>query len=801
MKPKPFVEQNLPSNLLKELQKSEARFKAMFETSAVGIGIMGLDRKIIDANPAMCRMLEMSREELIGQTPQVATYPDDYPQSTNEFQQLISGEKEYYWSERRYVRKSGEAFWVHVTMSLVRDPNEKPLYLVGMVIDIDEQKRMMAELKVSEGRFRAIYDQAEMGIVLVNLEETQGQAVDDQQFDLLIESQRINPALRRMLGYSEEEINQIDIRSLIYPEDRGQHPEFSRQLFNGERDSYRIEKRYVRKDGSVFWGRLNYTLVRAADGRPHMAIGIIEDIDQEKHAQEHIRESEARFRAMFENAGIGIALVGLDRKALAVNDSLLKMSGYSREELLNSSGFDLSHPDDREIGLQEFRALVAGTLDSYQVERRYRNKNGVPYWVKQTVSAVRDDNGQLLYLVTMVEDIQEQKESQERLSESEARFRAMFDNASVGIALTTLDRRVVQINEAAARITGYGTEEFKQLRPVDLAIPEDREIGNEKFQELIAGQRADYSMEKRYQRKDGSIFWGRVTYSAVRDKGGQPQYLIGMIEDITEEKEANQKLADQEAEYRRTLEQRVEERTQALTEANLRLVAEIEQRQRAEEALAAKAIEEAIATERTRLARELHDAVTQTLFAASLMAEVLPDLWVLDENEARNSTEELRQLTRGALAEMRTLLLELRPAALTQSRFQDLLKQLVEAVVGRARLPVELTVEGDGTLPPDVQVALYRIAQESLNNIIKYARATQVNVKLTLSCCQVELEITDNGIGFDPATIKPTSMGMRIMHERAEIIGADFKVTSQPGQGTTVNAIWTEESEVTTPSA
>ncbi len=96
---------------------------------------------------------------------------------------------------------------------------------------------------------------------------------------------------------------------------------------------------------------------------------------------------------------------------------------------------------------------------------------------------------------------------------------------------------------------------------------------------------------------------------------------------------------------------------------------EIEQRQKAEEALAAKAVEEAITAERTRLARDLHDAVTQTLFSASLIAEVLPEIWDMDENEARKSTEELRQLTRGALAEMRTLLLELRPAALTQARF------------------------------------------------------------------------------------------------------------------------------------
>jgi signal transduction histidine kinase len=121
--------------------------------------------------------------------------------------------------------------------------------------------------------------------------------------------------------------------------------------------------------------------------------------------------------------------------------------------------------------------------------------------------------------------------------------------------------------------------------------------------------------------------------------------------------------------------------------------------QQAADAQTARAVEDAIAAERNRLARELHDAVTQTLFAASLIAEVLPDLWDIDEAEAHRSTEELRQLTRGALAEMRTLLFELRPAALNQARLSDLLRQLSEAVMGRKRLPICLDLDGDCEIP------------------------------------------------------------------------------------------------------
>jgi signal transduction histidine kinase len=211
-----------------------------------------------------------------------------------------------------------------------------------------------------------------------------------------------------------------------------------------------------------------------------------------------------------------------------------------------------------------------------------------------------------------------------------------------------------------------------------------------------------------------------------------------------------------------------------------------EQRARSEQA-----IQEAITAERNRLARELHDAVTQTLFSASLIAEVLPELWDMDEAEARNSTQELRQLTRGALAEMRTLLLELRPVALTQARLTDLLKQLGEAVTGRARLPIHVQLCGECELPTDVKLAFYRVAQESLNNIVKYARASRVEINVCLDNAQVSMEITDNGIGFDATTVKPTSLGLRIMHERADAIHAQFRITSTPGQGTRVCLEWT----------
>ena len=507
---------------------------------------------------------------------------------------------------------------------------------------------------------------------------------------------------------------------------------------------------------------------------------------------EAFQQSEARFRTMFDTAAVGIGMMDMDRKLLDANPAFCRMFGKSREELIGQIPETVTYPGDQAASSQQFMDLVTGKEDSYRGERRYICKNGETFWANITMSIVRDGNGKPQYVIGMLVDIDEQKQVLTKLKESEARFRAIFENVSIGMALVGLDRRILALNERTEKIIGYTPEEMIGRSPTFLSHPEDLQIGMEGFQELVAGKRDSLLMEKRYVRKNGEVFWARITYLLIRSPEGEPQLLVGSIEDINEQKMAAEKLSAQEAEYLRTLEMRVEERTRELKETNLRLVGEIEQRQRAEEALTSKAADHAVLAERNRLARELHDAVTQTLFSASLIAEVLPELWQMNIEEAQRSTEELRQLTRGALAEMRTLLMELRPASLTQARFPDLLNQLSEAVIGRARIPVEVTVEGDYELPPDVKVVFYRITQESLNNIAKYSRATLVEIRVNLVCCSAHLEIKDNGIGFDTAKVKPTSMGMRIMRERAEAIQAQFNITSSPGQGTTVSVDWDE---------
>jgi signal transduction histidine kinase len=200
----------------------------------------------------------------------------------------------------------------------------------------------------------------------------------------------------------------------------------------------------------------------------------------------------------------------------------------------------------------------------------------------------------------------------------------------------------------------------------------------------------------------------------------------------------------------------------------------------------------ATAAERERLARELHDAVTQTLFSASMIAEAMPRIWFDHPEERDRGIEELQHLTKGALAEMRTLLVELRPTALTEKPLGELLGHLAAAVSGQTRTPVRLAVDGETRLEPEMQVALYRIAQEALNNVAKHARAKQAWVNLRCGAAAGTLEVIDDGRGFDvqAAMAAPEHLGLGIMRERAEAIGAHFTVEGLPGEGARVCVRW-----------
>jgi signal transduction histidine kinase len=200
--------------------------------------------------------------------------------------------------------------------------------------------------------------------------------------------------------------------------------------------------------------------------------------------------------------------------------------------------------------------------------------------------------------------------------------------------------------------------------------------------------------------------------------------------------------------------------------------------------------EMAAVQERQRLAQDLHDSVSQALFSATTIAQAVPMMWERDPEKAMEQLANVVKINRAAMSEMRILLLELRPQAILKAPLTDLLRHLIDAAKGRKVISADLDSEGAiGALPPDVHVALYRIGQESVNNILKHSGATRFDIRLQYQSNQLTLEVEDNGQGFDTSQTR-SGMGLGNLQERADDIGARLTIRSSPGQGTRVQVVW-----------
>jgi signal transduction histidine kinase len=205
--------------------------------------------------------------------------------------------------------------------------------------------------------------------------------------------------------------------------------------------------------------------------------------------------------------------------------------------------------------------------------------------------------------------------------------------------------------------------------------------------------------------------------------------------------------------------------------------------------------EEAVAEERNRLARELHDSVTQDLFTAAMIARSLPQLAESHPDRLREGLDDLVRLTGGAQAEMRGLLLELRPEALLRRPLGELVEQLAAAACGRSRIDVTTSVSGVSVLPPPAHLTVYRIAQEAVSNIVKHAAARHAYIGLYHVDGVVDLVVRDDGCGFTVPESAAEGFGLRSMRERADSIGGQLALTSAPGEGTEVRLSWRQPGE------
>jgi len=394
-----------------------------------------------------------------------------------------------------------------------------------------ERKRAEAVTE-SDERFQAIFAQAAVGIAQIGLDG-----------ELLL----VNNRFCQMLGYPLSELRTKTLQDITHPDYIAESVAGRRKLLAGEISSHTMEKCYIRKDGAVFWGRRNRSLVRDQDNLPKYFIEVMEDITDKVQAERALQESEQRFRATIFQATVGITQCDATGKWLLVNDRFCEIVGYTRAELREKTVFDLTHPDDLQICRVAVKQLLTGEIPSYSEEKRYIRKDGSEVWTRVFVNGVWDADNRLEYFIGVVEDITEMVRAERALRDSEQRFRATFFQAAVGIAQTSAQGQWLLVNGRLCEILGYTPAELRGKTFLDITHPDDRAANIATLRQFLAGEISSWSAEKRYIHKNGATVWAKVYVSLVRDQHHLPQYFITVVEDITERKLIEERLRASEA--------------------------------------------------------------------------------------------------------------------------------------------------------------------------------------------------------------------------------------------------------------
>ena len=547
-----------------------------------------------------------------------------------------------------------------------------------------------------------------------------------------------NQAAEKIYGWRADEVIGKATGDVVRPEwPQDQREKAIEQLFSdGYWDSYVIHRH---RDGTPIHILALVTLIKDDEGNPIGVVSANRDITDRRRAEEALWEHEKRYRQLLDALQEGIWVIDRDARTTFVNPRMAEMLGYTVEEMQGRHLFDFMDEQGVEIAKRNLERRRQGIKEQHDFE--FLRKDGSRVYASLETSPIFDDDENYAGAIAGIQDITERVKAEQKLRASEEKYRDLVENVSDVIYSVDTAGVVTYVSPAIEAFIGYRPAEVVG-RPFDQFITRgDLGRAKDSFRQL-ASRVSLGPNEYQLVTKSGEVRWARSSSQPIVE-GDQVAGVRGVLTDITDRKQAQEQL----------------------------------------EQMAAVA-------ERERLARELHDSVTQALFSTCLIADTLPRVWEQDRKEARRGLEALNRLTHGALAEMRTLLLELRPAALKEQKLDLLLRQLTDGMMARTRISFTTTVVGDCSLPSEVQIALYRIAQESLNNVTKHSQASQAAVSLNCRPNRLTMHISDNGQGFNPEGIQPHQLGLSIMRERAQSIGASLSLKSQPGQGTELVVTW-----------
>ena len=565
----------------------------------------------------------------------------------------------------------------------------------------------------------------------------------------------VNRAWERTLGWTAEDLAAEDTESLI------------EALYPDPRERERVHS-FIR-EGKAEWtdfstrtrhGRTietTWTNVHLEDGR---WVGIGQDITERKRAEQALRESEERFRAIYEHGRMGIAVGDLEGRLLFANPVFEKILGYEQGELIGRSFREFTFDGDLCQEDLYVREMLEGKRDHYEIEKRYHRKDGAVIWVVLSATVVRGSDRKPAFGLAMIQDITERKRSEEELSRAQAYLAEAERLSHIGTwAVNVITQEIVFWSDEHYRIFGFDPE--RGIPPLAAVLerwhPDDA-AALAVFYDAVA-QKRDYQFEFRLILPDGTTRNIVSIGHPVTNEAGELVEFMGVAMDVTE--------------------QRLVERELQISASQLRALASQLERVREEED--------------TRIARELHDELGSSLTSLKWDLEDLENS--LDATSAkwdiaalRNRIASMAKSAENNIRAVKRISSELRPSILDDLGICEALEWQAQEFQARTgiRTACEIAVEST-PLNRDQMTAVFRIAQEAFTNIVRHAKATRVHMAVRQSCVEFELRITDNGQGVTHAQIaNPLSLGILGMRERAHLAGGRIEIRSTGGQGTTV---------------
>lgn len=399
----------------------------------------------------------------------------------------------------------------------------------------EELEKTNLRMAQSEARTRAILDNTVDAIITI---DTHGVV------------QSFNKGAEKLFGYGAGEVLGQKINMLQPPEVAANHDQYLKHyLETGEAHiiGKAREERGRRKDGSTFPMYLAVSEVRVDD--TVLFTGIIRDITELRAAEDSLRESQLRYKALTDAAPVGIVTSDVDGRVTYVNEHWSTITGYSEEQAIGEGWAQAVHPDDRDDLVKLWRETTKDG-GAYAGEIRFLRPGGEVRWVSSLAVPRQDAQGNLIGFVGTITDITDLKLLEHSLAESNKLFQANFELAAVGIAHVAPDGTWLRVNDKLCQIVGYTSKELRGKTFQDITHPDDLDIDLKLLNQVLDGERDNYSLEKRYLKKGGSVIWINLTVSLVRNEDGTPNYFISVVEDIDLRKQAESARAESERRFR-----------------------------------------------------------------------------------------------------------------------------------------------------------------------------------------------------------------------------------------------------------